>query len=121
MTTSRNARARPATALLALERALAEREGIAPAARALAEQGERIAIAALDVEPGSERAVAAALGRIGSALLARDPRAALDLLERARAAGLGNLTVLAGRDPKEIVDALPVVPLASFWARAARS
>jgi len=97
--------------LLALERALAEHEGISPAARALAEQGERMAIAAVDVEPGSERAVAAALGRIGSALLAQDPRAALDLLERARSAELGNLTVLAGRDPKEIVDALPVVPL----------
>ena len=55
--------------------------------------------------------MAAALGRIGSALLAQDPRAALELLERARSAELGNLTVLAGRDPKEIVDALPVVPL----------
>jgi chromosome segregation protein len=100
--------------LLALELAIAEREGIPPAARALAEQGERIAIATLDIEPGSERAVAAALGRIGSALLARDAEAGLALLERARAAGLGSLTVLAGRDPKEIVDALPVVPLAEL-------
>ena len=39
--------------VLALERALAEREGLPPAARTLAEQGERIALAELDVEPGS--------------------------------------------------------------------
>ena len=43
---------------------------------------------------GTERAVAAALGRIGSAVLADDARAGLDLLERARDAGLGSLTVL---------------------------
>jgi chromosome segregation protein len=102
--------------LLTLERAIAEREGIAPAARALADQGERIALRELDVEPGRERAVAAALGRIGSALLAEHPRAALDLLERARAGGLGSLTVLVGREPSEIVAALPVVPLADLLA-----
>ena len=96
--------------LLALERALAEREGIPPAARALAAEGERIALAEIDVEPGTERAVAAALGRVGSAVLADDARAGLDLLERARAAGLGSLTVLAGKHPGEIVAGLPVVP-----------
>ena len=49
--------------LLALDRTLAEREGLPPAARALAEEGERIAFSLLEVEPGRERAVTAALGR----------------------------------------------------------
>jgi chromosome segregation protein len=97
--------------VLALERAIGEYEGLPPAARALAEQGERIALASLEIDPGSERAVAAALGRVGSALLAVDPRAGLTLLERARQEGLGSLTVLAGRNPQDVVDALPVVPL----------
>jgi chromosome segregation protein len=95
--------------LAALERSLAEREGLPPAARALAEQGERLALAELEVEPGQERAVAAALGHRGSALLADDPRSALTLVERARAAGLGGLTVLVGRDPASLVAELPVV------------
>ncbi|MBV8064789.1 MAG: AAA family ATPase [Actinobacteria bacterium] len=89
----------------ALDRALAEREGLPPAARALAEQGERIALSLLDVEPGMERAVAAALRQQASALVADDAHAAFALLERARAAGLGSLTVVIGRrEPK-----LPVV------------
>jgi len=95
--------------LATLERALAEREGIPPAARALAEQGERLAMSLLQVEPGSERAVAAALGARASALVAPTAKAALELLERAAAAGLGSLRVLAGRDPRELVDELPVV------------
>jgi chromosome segregation protein len=95
--------------LATLERSLAEREGLPPAARALAEQGERLALSLLTIEPGSERAVAAALGARASALVAPTARAALDLLERAAAAGLGSLRVLAGRDPRELVDALPVV------------
>ncbi|HET7572977.1 MAG TPA: AAA family ATPase [Gaiellaceae bacterium] len=95
--------------LATLERSLAEREGIPPAARALAEEGQRLALSALEVEPGSERAVAAALGPRASALLADDARAALALLERAAALGLGSLRVLAGRDPRELVAELPVV------------
>jgi len=92
--------------LTALERSLAEREGLPPAARALAEQGERLALSLLDVEPGMERAVAAALRHRASALIADDVRSAFTLLERARAAGLGSLTVLVeARDPD-----LPVVP-----------
>jgi chromosome segregation protein len=91
--------------LTALERSLAEREGLPPAARALAEQGERLALSLLDVEPGMERAVAAALRHRASALVADDVRSAFTLLERARAAGLGSLTVLVeARDPD-----LPVV------------
>src|SRR5947208_6123741 len=91
--------------LRALERTLAEREGLPPAARALAEQGERLALSVLDVEPGMERAVAAALRQRASALVADDVHAAFALLERARAAGLGSLTVVIGRrDPD-----LPVV------------
>ena len=92
-----------------LERSLAEREGIPPAARALAEQGERLALSLLRVEPGDERAVAAALGARASALVADDAKAAMELLERAAAAGLGSLRVLAGRDPRELVAELPVV------------
>ena len=97
--------------LAALERSLAEREGIAPAARALAESGERLALAAVTAEPGSERAVAAALGVRASAILVEDPASGLALLERARREGLGSLVVLAGRDPAEIVDSMPVVAL----------
>jgi chromosome segregation protein len=91
--------------LRALDRALAEREGLPPAARALAEQGERIALSLLDVEPGMEHAVAAALRQRASAVVADDVRAAFALLERARAAGLGSLTVVVGRRDPE----LPVV------------
>src|SRR5205814_3679350 len=84
--------------LEALERSLVEREGLPPAARALAEQGERLALSLLDVQPGMERAVAAALRQRASALVADDARSAFALLERARAAGLGSLTVLV--DPE---------------------
>ena len=83
--------------LRALDRALAEREGLPPAARALAEEGERIALSLLDVEPGMEHAVAAALRQRASALVVDDVHAAFALLERARAAGLGSLTVVIGR------------------------
>jgi chromosome segregation protein len=92
--------------LQTLERALAEREGLPPAARALAEEGERLALSLLDVEPGRERAVAAALGHRAAAIVADDARAALQLAERARAAGLGSVVVLT-RPP---VADLPVVP-----------
>jgi len=95
--------------LAAVERALAEREGLPPAARALAEQGARLALSELEVEPGRERAVAAALGARGSALLAEDVETALGLLEQARAAGLGNLAVLVGTRPAELVDRYAVV------------
>ena len=100
--------------LTALEHALAEREGLPPAARALAEQGERLVLSMLDVPAGHERAVAAALGHRGGALLADDPVAALALVERARAAGLGSLVVVVGRDPRELE--LPVVPLEQLLA-----
>jgi chromosome segregation protein len=96
--------------LRTLDRALAEREGLPPAARALAEDGERIALSLLEVEPGSERAVAAALGRSASAVVRDDGAGALALLERARDAGLGSLVVLVGRDPAHLVAQMPVVP-----------
>jgi chromosome segregation protein len=95
--------------LRALDRALAEREGLPPAARALAEEGERIVLSLLDVEAGRERAVAAALGQRASALLADDTASGFALLERARSAGLGSLVVLVGCDPAELVRQLPVV------------
>jgi len=96
--------------LAAVARALAEREGLPPAARALAERGARLALSELEVEPGRERAVAAALGARGSALLAEDVHAGMRLLEQAMAAGLGNLTVLVGARPAELVEGYAVVP-----------
>jgi len=96
--------------LVALDRSLAEREGLPPAARAFAEEGERIALSLLDVEPGSERAVAAALGPRASALLADDAATGFALLERARAAGLGSLVVLISPDLRKLVRDLPIVP-----------
>jgi chromosome segregation protein len=95
--------------LRTLDRALAEREGLPPAARALAEDGERIALSLLEVEAGCERAVAAALGRTASAVVRDDPAGALALLERARDSGLGSLVVLVGRDPAQLVTEMPVV------------
>jgi chromosome segregation ATPase len=100
--------------LSAVERALAEREGLPPAARALAEQGARLALLELGVEPGRERAVAAALGPRGSALLADNVQAGLRLLEQAHAAGLGNLTVLVEARPAELVEHYAVVPKAEL-------
>jgi chromosome segregation ATPase len=96
--------------LAAVERALAEREGLPPAARALAEQGARLALSELQVEAGRERAVSAALGVRASALLVDDVQAGLKLLEQAYAAGLGNLTVLVGARPAELVEGYAVVP-----------
>jgi chromosome segregation protein len=95
----------------ALEQALAEQEGLPPAARALAEQGSKLALASLEVEPGMERAVAAALRSRASAVLADDPVVGLALLERARSGGLGSLTVLTGPAPQDLVREFPVVPL----------
>ena len=80
--------------LSALEHTLAEREGLPPAARALAEEGERLALSLLEVEAGYERAVAAALAQRAAAVVAPDAKAALGLVDRARAAGLGDLSVL---------------------------
>ncbi len=84
--------------LAALERSLAEREGVAPAARALAAEGERLALAALEVEPGFEKAVAAALAWRASALLASGSEHALELIDRARTRSLGSLSVVIGGD-----------------------
>ena len=100
--------------LRALDQALAEQEGLPPAARALAEDGARIALAAVDIQPGGERAIAAALRSRASAILADDPAAGLALLERSRAAGLGSLIVLIGRSPQDLVAEYPVVSLESL-------
>ena len=45
---------------------------------------------------GEERAVAAALGWRAAAVVAEDAQKALEFLEQARAAGLGNLGVVIG-------------------------
>ena len=80
--------------LAALEHSLAEREGLPPAARALAEDGERLALSLLEVEAGYERAVAAALFGRAAAIVSEDAKSALALVERARTGGLGDLAVL---------------------------
>ncbi|MGZ4441473.1 MAG: hypothetical protein ACXVZN_14065, partial [Gaiellaceae bacterium] len=84
-----------------LDRSLAEREGIPPAARALAEAGKRLALSSLEVEPGYEQAVAAALGWRAAAVVAAGSGEALELLERARNEGLGTLAVVVpeAREP----------------------
>jgi chromosome segregation protein len=94
--------------LAALEQSLAEREGLPPAARALAEQGEQLALQLLEVSAGSERSVAAALGHRASAVLVDDAQRGLELVVQAQAAGLGSVLVLVGRDPRELAN-LPVV------------
>jgi len=95
--------------LTALEQSLAEREGLPPAARALAEQGERLALQLLEVSAGSERSVAAALGHRASAVLVDDAQRGLELVLQAQSSGLGSVLVLVGSDPRELAN-LPVVP-----------
>ena len=96
--------------LAVLEQSLAEREGLPPAARALAEEGERLLLSLLDVAEGDERAVAAALRQRASAVVVDDAARALELVERAWAGGLGPLTVLVGCEPHALLRELPVVP-----------
>ena len=64
-------------------------KGLPPAARALAEEGEQLALQQIEVEAGAERSTAAALGHRASAVLAAHPARALELIEKANAAGLG--------------------------------
>ena len=85
----------------ALERMLAEREGVPPAARAFAEAGHALVLSGLDVRPGDERAVAAALRGRGAAVIAPDEVVALALVQEARRRGLGSVTVVVGRPPLE--------------------
>jgi chromosome segregation ATPase len=87
--------------LRALERMLAEREGVPPAARALAEGGHPLVLSDLEVPPGNERAVAAALRGRGAAVIAPDEETALGLVQEARRRGLGSVTVVVGRRPLE--------------------
>ena len=95
--------------LSALDGSLAEREGLPPAARALAESGEQLVLSRIQAEPGRERAVAAALGRLAAGIVAGDADRGLALVRQAQASGLGSLVVLVGRDPRKIVESLPVV------------
>jgi chromosome segregation protein len=80
--------------LRALERSLAEREGIPPAARELSERGHALALDGLDVDPGYECAAAAALAFRASAVTATSASEALGLIEDARIRGLGRLFVV---------------------------
>ena len=112
--------------LSTLERSIKEREGIPPAARALAEAGELLALSLLEVEPGFEQAVAAALAWRAAALIAPDPKRGLDLLEKARRDGLGNLAVVLASGAEEsgeeeappLAGARPLVELVSGDRRA---
>jgi len=101
--------------LTTLEQSLAEREGLPPAARALAEEGEQLALQLLEVEAGRERSTAAALGHRASAVLAASPERGLELVEKARAAGLGSVLILVGLDPRKLAE-LPVLPRAELLA-----
>jgi chromosome segregation protein len=85
--------------LAALERMLAEREGVPPAARALAEDGHPLVLSRLDVPAGDERAVAAALRGRGAAVIAPDEETGLWLVREARRRGLGSVTVVIGERP----------------------
>jgi chromosome segregation protein len=105
--------------LVALDRSLAEREGLPPAARALADEGERLALASLEIEPGYDRAVAAALAWRASAVVAADLDGGLGLLERARSGGLGSLAVLVPAPATED-ESGPPAPGAEPLARFAR-
>jgi chromosome segregation ATPase len=82
--------------LRALERMLAEREGVPPAARALGEAGHPLVLSKLDVPPGDERAVAAVLRGRGAAVIAPDEMTALALVQKVRRRGLGSVTVVVG-------------------------
>ena len=96
----------------ALEQALAEQEGLPPAARALAEDGASVwpwpRSTSSRVRSGRSRP---RFGSRAAAVIADDPAVGLALLQRARAAGLGSLTVLAGRSPQDLVGEFPVVTL----------
>ncbi|MGD0166351.1 MAG: chromosome segregation protein SMC [Gaiellaceae bacterium] len=104
--------------LSVLEQAIAEREGIPPAARALAETGELLALSLLEVEDGYEQAVSAALAWRAAAVIAANPRRGLELLEKARRDGLGGLAVVLARAGESSTAAKPpldgALPLAVF-------
>jgi chromosome segregation protein len=97
--------------LAALDRSLAEREGLPPSARVLADAGRSLALALLDVDPGYEKAVAAALFGRASAVLADGAPDALELAERARREGLGTFVALV--PPSARGEAEPAAPLPS--------
>lgn len=105
--------------LEALERSLQAQEGLAPAARAVAADGERIALASIEASAGYERAVAAALAWRASAVLTGDKRKAFALLERARGDELGSLTVVVDSTHSERVAPLDeLTPLRSLASGA---
>jgi len=112
--------------LSVLERTIDEREGIPPAARALAETGELLALSLLDVELGYEQAVTAALAWRAAALIAPNPKRGLELLEKARRDGLGGLAVVlssacerGGKTPP-LAGALPLTGFVSGDERACK-
>jgi chromosome segregation protein len=106
--------------LSALDRSLAEREGLPPAARGVGDAGTPLALSMLDVDAGYERAVAAALSLRAAAVLAADPEQGLELAERARRDGLGSLVVLVPPRAKTADAGAPPVPAAARLAAHVR-
>jgi len=94
--------------LSALERSLAEGEGLPPAARALADEGAPLALKSLEIDEGYDRAVAAALAWRAAAVLAEGIDDGLALLGRARSEGLGTLAVLVPKAAPASSGAPPV-------------
>ena len=108
--------------LAALDRSLSEREGLPPSARVLADAGRSLALSLLDVDPGYEKAVAAALFGRASAVLADGPLDAFELAERSRREGLGTFVALVtNRAPSsgERAPALPAAEPLLAYVRAA--
>ena len=86
----------------------------------LADEGAELALSLLDVAPGEERAVAAALGWRASAVVAEDAAAGLTLLRRARDAGLGSLAVLVGKGRPSALPRYRSSRWTSCWRRRFR-
>ena len=107
--------------LAALERSLAEREGIPPAARALAEEGagsrSRCSTSSPATSARSRRRSRGAPRRSWPTTRRPGWRCS----QRARDAGLGSLAVLVGTRPAERVAELPVVPLDALLAATVAS
>ena len=86
--------------------------GCRPSARALADAGRSLALSLLDVDPGYENAVAAALFGRASAVLADGPLDAFELAERARREGLGTFVALIANRAPGSGERAPALPAA---------
>jgi len=100
--------------LSVLERSIKEREGIPPAARALAEAGELLALTLLEVEPGYEQAGGGGPGLARGGSDRAGSKARLRFAGEGAPGGLGNLAVVlasgaaSGPDRREAKEAAPL-------------